>query len=96
MSTKEYRRICHPELQPFGRRVVGLRLARGWSQRDLARAADINPSQVSHMENGQVAPGAEILARVARVLGLTMDELWHGHQPKPKAARPKQNGRPRA
>jgi transcriptional regulator with XRE-family HTH domain len=50
------------------RRLRALRLARGWTQGDLALNAGVQPSSVSASENGLTAPG--VLLRLAEVLGV--------------------------
>jgi transcriptional regulator with XRE-family HTH domain len=55
----------------FGELVAGLLGARGWSQRDLARAVDVDPAHICRL----LRPGArsvspELLVRVAEALGV--------------------------
>lgn len=50
-----------------------LRLARElkeWSQAELARQADVTPAAISQYESGTTRPGADVLERLAAVLGV--------------------------
>lgn len=60
----------------FGARVRELRADRGLSQEQLAFAAEISTPYVSDVENGKRSPGLDVLARLARALGVTLSELF--------------------
>ena len=47
----------------------------GWSQADLARAANTTEMAISYAVRGKTAPGAALLARIAEALSVTMDDL---------------------
>jgi len=64
-----------PEAVRFGERVRQLRLARKWTQEDLAAEAELNPVQISHIENGANEPKLTTILRLARALGITASEL---------------------
>ena len=51
------------------------RIAAGLKQLELARKAQITPSSISHYESGRKEPYLSTARRLARVLGLTLDEL---------------------
>lgn len=57
-------------LHPLAR----LRGRRGWSGRDLARAADIADETVSRIEHGY-QPGPKTIFKLARALEMDFDEL---------------------
>lgn len=53
----------------LGVRVRELRQARGWSQSDLASAAEMTQPAVARLEAGGTVPTLGVLRRVARALG---------------------------
>jgi transcriptional regulator with XRE-family HTH domain len=63
------------------RLTLGLRaarLARGLTQEQLATAVGITQGEYSHLELGDHAPsGLRKALRIARVLGSTVEALWH-------------------
>jgi transcriptional regulator with XRE-family HTH domain len=59
------------------------RLRRGWTQQDLAYHARMAAADVSRIESGRLKPYPSQLARLARVLGITPEELMQrteGHE----------------
>jgi ribosome-binding protein aMBF1 (putative translation factor) len=52
----------------LGAAVRELRLARGWSQADLASAARMTQSAVARFEAGGTVPTLPVLGRIARAL----------------------------
>jgi transcriptional regulator with XRE-family HTH domain len=52
-----------------------LRRSCGMTQRDLARASVLTESYVSRLENATVAPGIDLVARLARALGSQIGDL---------------------
>jgi putative transcriptional regulator len=67
-----------PGLAPFAARLRVLRAHRSITQRWLAREAGITHGSIAALELGRCCPSAALLARLADVFGVTMDELWHG------------------
>jgi len=57
------------------RKIRELRLRRGWSQLELSRRARIHPSEVSKFEAGRIVPYRPQLRRLARALGVRVDEI---------------------
>ena len=55
--------------------VKRLRQARGWSQEDLAEAADLHRTYVSGIERGVRNPTISVVSAIARGLGVSPDEL---------------------
>ena len=51
---------------------------RGMSARELAKAADLAPSYLSEIETGRKPGSFEAMARLARVLGVAMEDLAPG------------------
>ncbi len=45
------------------------------TQRDFARLANLTESYVSRLEGGSIAPGIDLVARLARSLGCAVAEL---------------------
>jgi DNA-binding XRE family transcriptional regulator len=66
------------DLGPFAVRLKALRAGRGVSQRWLAREAVVTCGCIAALELAKCCPSAALLARLADVFGVTMDELWHG------------------
>jgi putative transcriptional regulator len=59
----------------IGKHIRRLRTDRGWTQRDLARAADLTEVQVCKMENDRHEPTITTLRRVASALDCGVAEL---------------------
>lgn len=59
-----------------GARIRELRKARGWLQRDLAERTQIGHTYLSTIENGRVEPSRRAIARIARMLGVKVSELY--------------------
>ncbi len=62
----------------FGRRLKELRQRRGLRQKELAAAIGVHPLQVSKYETGLSFPTVGKVIEIARVLQVSMDELF-GH-----------------
>jgi len=56
-------------------RIRFLRESAGIHQADLADAVGVDPRFISHIETGKRDPSVKILARIAKELNITMDEL---------------------
>lgn len=64
------------ELQKIvGQRIVKLRMQKGWSQSDLARACNKDRQSIERMENGKVAPSLYSLYEISLALDVAMSEL---------------------
>ncbi len=61
--------------EALGRAVRELRLERGLTQRELARAADINVTWLSHIEAGRPNPAWGTVARIAAALDAPISEI---------------------
>ena len=66
-----------------GRKILNLRCDRKVSQQDLARACSITASALSKIEAGINAPRANILWKIARNLGVTVEYLLDEEIPYP-------------
>lgn len=62
-------------VQHFAARLKELRRSRGYSQAALAEAASVSTSYVTRLENGLVAPGIDLVARLAVALGVAVTDL---------------------
>lgn len=67
-----------PLREPFGNRLRRLRVARRISQRGLALRLHCDHTLILRWENGAREPAPQDLARLARVLGVSADELLQG------------------
>ncbi len=61
--------------QRVAHRLRDARLARGWSQEQLAAALDVSTQSVSRYECGKLALSLDLLGRVARVFGTPIEVL---------------------
>ena len=63
-------------LMHIGQRVLQRSNRLGWTQQDLARESDVPQATISRIEQGIVKnPGADVIRRLARALGVTADWL---------------------
>lgn len=59
----------------FGRNVRKARLAKGWSQEQLAFEANLQRSYISEIETGKRNPTLDVVETIARVLEVRVIEL---------------------
>ena len=59
----------------FGHRLTALRKVRGMSQLDLADVLGVKQPTVSYYESQDGTPQADVLTKLAKILGVTVDEL---------------------
>jgi len=59
----------------IGRRIVALRLQKGWSQSDLARAVGKDRQAIEKLENGRVNPTLFSLYEIAVALELPLSSI---------------------
>jgi transcriptional regulator with XRE-family HTH domain len=71
----------------FAEKLRRARRSRGMTQRDLARASQLTESYISRLENGAIAPGIDLVARLARALGSPIGDLL------PAAEKPEDDAR---
>ncbi len=62
----------------LGKRIATLRREKELKQDDLASMLDISPQAVSKWENDQTCPDISLLPKLAKILGVTVDELLSG------------------
>ena len=61
--------------EALGQAIRQLRQERALTQRQLADAADVNETWISHIEAGRTNPAWGTIARVAAALNVTISEL---------------------
>lgn len=59
----------------FGKKIKKLRLAKGLSQSQVAKELGADKSFMSNLENGRKNPTLKTLIKLAKALGVTMDQL---------------------
>ena len=64
----------------IGKRIGLLRKEKGLTQEELASHMGVSPQAVSKWENDQTCPDISALPRLARLLGVSVDELLEGKQ----------------
>jgi DNA-binding XRE family transcriptional regulator len=62
-------------------KIQARRQERGWSQQELAERAGVSRQLVGAVESGRHAPNVAAALAIARVLGLTVEELFGGPAP---------------
>ena len=62
-------------LESIGRKIAGLRTAKGMSQEDLAGEAEIARNYISRIENGHVAFSVVVLIKLAEALEVSPKRL---------------------
>jgi transcriptional regulator with XRE-family HTH domain len=69
-----------PRLQTFlhyiGANVRRLRIARGWTQKELAKATGRHERHIQFLETGKQNPTVKILVAVADALGVAPTDLF--------------------
>lgn len=75
------------ELTDFGRRLLKLRKAAGYTQVELAKELEVSQRMVSYYEGHSDYPPASLLPKLAEILGVSADELL-GITPLKKAKKP--------
>ena len=67
----------------IGKRIAALRKDKGLPQEELAGHMGVSPQAVSKWENAQTCPDISALPKLARLLGVSVDELLEGKQELP-------------
>ena len=67
----------------IGKRIAALRKEKGLTQEELAGHMGVSPQAVSKWENDQTCPDISALPKLARLLGVTVDELLEGKEETP-------------
>ena len=69
----------------IGKRIALLRKEKGLTQEELATHMGVSPQAVSKWENDQTCPDISALPKLARLFGVTVDELLEGRETLPAA-----------
>ena len=64
-----------PIVGVFAARLREVRLSRGLTQADLANRAVVTPTYIAKLEGATVAPGIDLVARLAKALGTSIADL---------------------
>lgn len=64
----------------LGKRIAMFRKEKGLKQEELADLVNLSPQAISKWENDQTCPDISLLPELARVFGVTVDELLSGKQ----------------
>ena len=64
--------------ETLGKRISALRKQKDLRQDDIAQLLDVSPQAVSKWENDQTCPDIGLLPKLAKILGVTTDELLSG------------------
>ena len=62
----------------LGKRIAALRRDKGLKQDELAQQLGVTPQAVSKWENDQTCPDITLLPKLAKILGVSVDELLSG------------------
>jgi transcriptional regulator with XRE-family HTH domain len=78
----------------MGERLEALRKRSGLTQSDLANASGVPIGTIRNFEQGRRIPLFRVAARLAYIIGCTLDELAGdlGHSRPPKKKRPRKEG----
>jgi transcriptional regulator with XRE-family HTH domain len=65
----------------FAERLREVRRSRGMTQAELARRAEVSVTHLSELENAEIAPGIDLVDRLARALGAALADLLPSTSP---------------
>jgi len=63
------------EAQKLGQNLKRIRTKKGISQGDIARTLKVHKSHISNIENGKSNPTLKTIAKLAKAIGVSTDEL---------------------
>lgn len=61
--------------QKIGQRIIQLRLSKGWTQSDLARACNKDRQAIEKIENNKVNPTIYTLFQISIALEISLSEV---------------------
>lgn len=64
----------------LGKRIAYLRERKGWTQKELARQAELSVTFLSEIENDKRNVSSDVLLRIANALGASLDFLLRGEE----------------
>lgn len=59
-----------------GKRIKAVRLERGMTQEQVAFEAGLNRAFIGYIERGERNPSTETIAKIAKVLGVELNDLF--------------------
>jgi transcriptional regulator with XRE-family HTH domain len=62
-------------MMSLGREIKKARIDKGWQQKDLQEATGLSQKYLSEIELDKVDPRFGIVKRIARALGVSLDQL---------------------
>ena len=71
----------------LGKRIAALRREKELKQDELAEKLGVSPQAVSKWENDQTCPDISLLPQLAKILGVSVDELLTGKKEEPPVVR---------
>ena len=71
----------------IGKRIAQLRKEKGLTQEELSQMMEVSAQAVSKWENDQTCPDIASLPKLAKILGVTVDELLSGKEENAPVAR---------
>ena len=71
-------------METLGQRIGTLRRQKGLKQDTIAEMMNVSPQAVSKWENDQTCPDITLLPQLAKLLGVSIDELLTGETNKPE------------
>lgn len=66
------------EVEVIGDNIRHIREQKKMSQKELATAIEVAPTQYSRVETGKVMPSLKTLVKIAKILDVSVDELING------------------
>ena len=71
----------------IGKRIAQLRKEKGMTQEEISQKMEVSAQAVSKWENDQTCPDITSLPKLAKILGVTVDELLSGKEETEPVAR---------
>jgi len=68
----------------IGKNIKAIREAKGLMQKEIAAAAGMHPANYNKVEKGDREPSIEALDKIAKLFGLTVDQIIHYEGKMPK------------
>jgi transcriptional regulator with XRE-family HTH domain len=86
---KIHRKLDRQSHEECGARIAALRKARGITQVELALKLGITPGGLSKYENGELRLHSDLLVKLAKILGASIDDIFGVHAAQAPAHLPK-------
>ena len=80
----------HEFVTQVGEAIRRSRAALGWTQVQLATEAELSANYVARLERGELGPSLFVAARLARAMGVALDDLILARRASPPLSRSKQ------